>query len=98
MEEPSDLAYLPAKQSVQDTTSGIVAYLPTAQGVHTAAPLSGPLFVIEPDVHTMQAGKLEIVPYIPAAHSVQVVAPAARPVFVIEPGKQLLQYEAPLDP
>ena len=59
-----------ASQSVHDPAAETVEYLPAAHSVHVEAPVSVPVFVIEPAVHSVHDATLEAVEYLPATHAV----------------------------
>jgi len=80
---------------VHDAAAEAVEYLPAAHSVHVEAPLSVPVFVIEPAVHSVHDATLEAVEYLPATHGVQALAPTPLPVSVIEPAAHSEQYDLP---
>ena len=95
MADPSLAAYLPFGHDVHAFTFDLLEYLPTAHAVQILAPVSVPVFVIEPAGQSVQSlGLLEpVVPlYVPATQSVHVATfdaveylPTAHAVHVVAP-------------
>ena len=92
-DEPSDAAYMPASQSAQVTTSDLTEYLPAEQKLHKVAPLSEPVFVIEPALQSVHDESVDVFEYLLGAHFVHAVARTAEPVLVIDPAVHSEQYD-----
>ena len=70
---------------MHDAAAEVVEYLPAAHSVHVEAPVSVPVFVIEPAAQSVHDATFELVEYLPALHGVHAFAPVLVPVSVTDP-------------
>ena len=80
---------------MHDPAAEAIEYLPAAHSVHVEAPVSVPVFVIEPAVQSVHDATLEAVEYLPATQGVHAFAPTLAPLSVIEPAAHSEQNDLP---